>query len=711
MKKTLRVAALTVGLMSLVWWMGREEEQANAEDIPTFPTSPPALGNAAADSKPAQARSVEPDAPPATTPAAAAVAADNNAPTKPGSDALADPVMPPTLNSSPALAEVIKLMQAGVSEDVLMAYITNSADVFNIGSNEILYLHDLGAPSPVITAIIQHDSSPELAGRKQGSNAVKPLPPGVALHAPATNIYPSNTPTQPVSNPPEPVPVNPPSSSQETDASADPSAGYAAPLVEQPVNVSYFYTELAPYGAWIEMPGYGRCWRPTVAVWNSSWRPYGDGGRWLWTDCGWYWYSDYSWGWAPFHYGRWTCPVGLGWVWVPDTCWGPAWVSWRHSASYCGWAPLPPSARFSAGHGFYHHTVSVGVNFDFGLTASDYVFVPTSRFCDRRPYNYYLAPSHATAVFKGSTVVNDYVTVNKTTVINQGVGFQRIASATRGNIRQVALKGASQVRNTNPRREILDGEGRTLTVVRPPAPSPVIAPPGRPVSATSHLRPRTSPVDASGPAGGGLTPSQPLSAHNAVARVEAPSAAPARSGLIGANAQPVRLVRPVTPGVPTVAGGDPASYEPVRKTATPPNAAPASVNLRTPPRGIPLSAARRDREEAPAIAGLGSRDPLEPPAGTRSSREPVTQGTPIVRVPEPIPPRINQPTPIPATPSPPVPASHPPMPASPRVESYRSPSAAPPPSLSAPAPSHSAPAPSHSAPAPSRSESGGRATR
>src|SRR5213596_1415109 len=99
MKKTLRVTALTVGLISLVWWMGREEEQANAEDIPTFPTSPPALGNAAADSKPAQASSVEPAAPPATTPAVTAVAADNNAPTKLGSDALPDPVMPANLSS------------------------------------------------------------------------------------------------------------------------------------------------------------------------------------------------------------------------------------------------------------------------------------------------------------------------------------------------------------------------------------------------------------------------------------------------------------------------------------------------------------------------------------------------------------------------------------------------------------------------------------
>ena len=38
--------------------------------------------------------------------------------------------------------------------------------------------------------------------------------------------------------------------------------------VEQPaaVTVNYFYDTLAPYGTWVEVEGYGRCWRPTVVV-------------------------------------------------------------------------------------------------------------------------------------------------------------------------------------------------------------------------------------------------------------------------------------------------------------------------------------------------------------------------------------------------------------------------------------------------------------
>jgi hypothetical protein len=60
------------------------------------------------------------------------------------------------------------------------------------------------------------------------------------------------------------------------------------------------------------------------------------------TEYGWTWVSDWDWGWAPFHYGRWLTIGGYGWCWVPGTIWGPAWVSWRYGGGYAGWAPLPP---------------------------------------------------------------------------------------------------------------------------------------------------------------------------------------------------------------------------------------------------------------------------------------------------------------------------------------------------------------------------------
>lgn len=102
---------------------------------------------------------------------------------------------------------------------------------------------------------------------------------------------------------------------------------------------SEFHAPLAAHGTWITVGTYGRCWRPAGV--SVSWRPY-TFGRWVWTDCGWYWESDEPWAWACYHYGNWIFDPQFGWVWVPGVEWSPAWVSWRIGGGYCGWAPLPP---------------------------------------------------------------------------------------------------------------------------------------------------------------------------------------------------------------------------------------------------------------------------------------------------------------------------------------------------------------------------------
>src|SRR4249919_932696 len=98
----------------------------------------------------------------------------------------------------------------------------------------------------------------------------------------------------------------------------------------QPVEVSYqsFYDEMSPYGRWIDYPGYGYVWMPSVAY---GFKPYATNGHWVYTDMGWAWNSDYPWGWAAFHYGRWFYDGSFGWMWMPGQEWAPAWVSWRKS--------------------------------------------------------------------------------------------------------------------------------------------------------------------------------------------------------------------------------------------------------------------------------------------------------------------------------------------------------------------------------------------
>ena len=66
-----------------------------------------------------------------------------------------------------------------------------------------------------------------------------------------------------------------------------------------------FRDALAPYGQWVQSPQYGNVWVPSQEIVGSDFTPYYSGGRWNYTDYGWTWVSEYNWGWAPFHYGRW----------------------------------------------------------------------------------------------------------------------------------------------------------------------------------------------------------------------------------------------------------------------------------------------------------------------------------------------------------------------------------------------------------------------
>ena len=117
-----------------------------------------------------------------------------------------------------------------------------------------------------------------------------------------------------------------------------------------PVEVDYFYDDLAPYGQWVNASPYGWVWTPYDAP--LGWRPYSDG-YWAYTDYGWSWVSYEPYGWATYHYGRWAFDPNYGWLWVPDTVWAPAWVAWQAGDGWIGWAPLPPSAYWRPSSGIY----------------------------------------------------------------------------------------------------------------------------------------------------------------------------------------------------------------------------------------------------------------------------------------------------------------------------------------------------------------------
>ena len=115
-----------------------------------------------------------------------------------------------------------------------MTYVTNSISTFNLDPDKIIYLKDIGVPDSLVTAMMQRD---QVLQAQMAATAYQP--------------------------PPQPAPAAEPVATEPAPA---------APPVDQPaaVTVNYFYDTLAPYGAWVNVDGYGRCWRPTVMVANAG---------------------------------------------------------------------------------------------------------------------------------------------------------------------------------------------------------------------------------------------------------------------------------------------------------------------------------------------------------------------------------------------------------------------------------------------------------
>ena len=307
----------------------------------------------------------------------------------------------------PKLQEVIQLITGGVGESVVLAFIENSPQTFRLTADQIVYARDVGVSETVIAAMINHK-------------------PASASPTPAVTPLPS---TGQASSP----------SVAETRRYSMGAIRYE-PLYSAQTDYDYFYASLAPYGAWSQVPGYGWCWQPTVAVIDHAWRPYLQNGHWVWTNHGWYWQSNYSWGWAPFHYGRWDFRAGRGWVWIPDRVWGPAWVTWRYSDDYCGWAALPPGSSFSVGIGFQFNSRGVDASFDFGFGWDSYNFVPTRRFNDPTPWRHRVSSAEVERSPRRPPVVNNFFIDADNVVINNGIDARRISTVTQTEIRRVNVR-------------------------------------------------------------------------------------------------------------------------------------------------------------------------------------------------------------------------------------------------------------------------------
>jgi hypothetical protein len=188
---------------------------------------------------------------------------------------------------------------------------------------------------------------------------------------------------------------------------------------EAPADYSMFYSRLEPHGEWRQTSNYGYVWQPREAH-SLNWRPYTNG-RWVYTDAGWTWISEEPFGWATYHYGRWTRLRGIGWVWIPGDEWAPAWVSWRTSNDYVGWAPLPPEARFERASGIHNWADSY---YDIG--PEQYAFVRTNEFGQQRVDRAVLPTERNVTIVNETTNVTN-ITYNNTNIVNQGPSYDELS--------------------------------------------------------------------------------------------------------------------------------------------------------------------------------------------------------------------------------------------------------------------------------------------
>ncbi|MBX3746612.1 MAG: hypothetical protein KF833_14985 [Verrucomicrobiae bacterium] len=547
----------------------------------------------------------------------------------------------------PELSEVVDLFESGAGEEIVRAYVATASTPYDLSLEEIKYLRDIGIPDGVIAAMMRRGGELRAAAVEAASlqtnlvSAVEHLKEAfnTAQQAAANGGMPHDPgPEYPPAPAGEPVPV-----------------AAVQPPPEAPEPVQQFYSQLAPYGTWYQVPSHGWVWQPSVVVVNPVWVPYRHGGRWIWTDYGWYWASDYSWGWAPFHYGRWYSQPGLGWCWVPGTVWGPSWVTWRYSSGHVGWAPLPPACGWSSGVGLTWHGSRISVGFGFGLAYSHYTFVPTSRFCYRNVGHHAVPATQVTTVYENSTVINNVIVGNNNTIVNQGVGYSKIASVV-PDVPKARVETLPREASRPLRVDRLDRSGESPVIYKP---APVDRGEGRPATLAAEVRPTLSSPARSGASFASGSPRTPQITATPVAT--RPVATPGRPAPTSSSPTPAGSIpqRQVL-GSPTSGAPNPRAPITTTRPSTVPNR-PAPTSQQD-----PVAVMGPSRQTTPVPLGDPSRNlpshlqpaapqPVSPPKPvTPSTRPSPSMGTPT-QVHPPAPqhsvPRPVQTLPAPAAPS------------------------------------------------------------
>src|SRR5437879_5201039 len=115
----------------------------------------------------------------------------------------------------PPVRGVVKMLDSGVAEDVIKAYIQDAPSPFNLTPDDIIQLQEMGVSDGLTAAMLKHDKTLR-----------------------------ENLPPAPYGPPPTTGAVSPP------------------PTATPQVSDYDVYNNLYPYGSWADLPGYGWGWQP-----------------------------------------------------------------------------------------------------------------------------------------------------------------------------------------------------------------------------------------------------------------------------------------------------------------------------------------------------------------------------------------------------------------------------------------------------------------
>lgn len=212
------------------------------------------------------------------------------------------------------------------------------------------------------------------------------------------------------------------------------------------ITFNVFHNGLSAYGRWVNNPTYGQVWICS----EPGFVPYRTNGHWVYTDDGWTWVSDYSWGWAPFHYGRWDYDVAYGgYYWVPGYEWGPAWVSWRSDNSDYGWAPLRPGV-----------SIGIGISFGDDIPAERWTFVPNRYIASPEVSHYYVDNRKNVTIIRNTTIINNVHNNNSRVAVIGGPRRADVERVTHTRVSTYAVANSGRAGDTRI-------EKNTVNIYRP----------------------------------------------------------------------------------------------------------------------------------------------------------------------------------------------------------------------------------------------------